>query len=198
MLWTEFISILKLNEDATVKRIGMFGLLPHMALHADTCARIDFLSPVVLRVAYWLSTFHPRYGVDARTLPMLAEHAYLPSLWRVYDDYVQKQTVEELKRLAKVSKPPNMYRCAADGCGIQAIDRPPSVSSKYTCKSSARGITPIVEDDGDPDWIDIETYNPHYDDTRLREDGFYANKKGAEIFIDVPNASPYREGEVVI
>ena len=92
----------------------MFDLLPRMALHADTCARPDFLPPVVLRVAYWLSMFHPRYGADARTLPIFAQHAYLPSLWKVYDDYVQKQTVEELKRIAKVSRAPNMCRCATD------------------------------------------------------------------------------------
>lgn len=33
---------------------------------------------------------------------------------KVYDDYVQKQTVEELKRIAKVSRAPNMCRCATD------------------------------------------------------------------------------------
>ena len=68
---------------------------------------------------------------------------------------------------------------------------------RYACKSSARDINPIIEDDGDPDWVNIETYNPHYDDTRLRENSFSSTKKDAEIFIDVLNASPYRKGEVV-
>nr|VWO97309.1 MRP-like transporter [Ganoderma boninense] len=90
ILWTEFVSILNLlTSEDTGKRV-MFRLLPHMALHADACARIDFLPPIVLRVAYWLSTFEQRFGVDARMLPMFAEREYLPSLRKVYGDYVQK------------------------------------------------------------------------------------------------------------
>ncbi|KAI1792877.1 hypothetical protein LXA43DRAFT_886436 [Ganoderma leucocontextum] len=220
MLWTEFISVLKLREDS--KRASVLAILPHMALHADSCARVDFLPPVVIRVAYWMSTYQPRYGVDTRKLPMFANHAHLPSLWKAYNDYVQNQNAEELKRLAKVSAAPNRYRCAADRCGIQAINRSalrkcggecredtkpyycsPDCQRKhwlvhrYACRSSARRVNPIAEDDCDPDWIDIETYKPDYDDHRLTEDDLYAHKKGPEIFIDIPNVSACREGEVV-
>ncbi len=210
----------------------------YIAVYADACAQADFLPPIVIRVACWMSTFQVRYGLDARKMPMFAEHSYLPSLWKAYDDYVLRQTAEELKCLVKVSKAPNMYRCAADRCGIQAMSRgalrkcggkcreevKPYYCSgecqrkvspahvwhihfltlykhwfihRYACRRSARYASPIVEDDGVRDWIDVENYEPHYDDDALAEDMLHASKQGVEIFIDIPDISPCRKGEVM-
>ena len=68
---------------------------------------------------------------------------------------------------------------------------------RYACRRSAPHANPILEDDGDPNWIDVEIYAPRYEDDALVEGALLANKEGAEIFIDIPNDSPYRKGEVM-
>ncbi|KAM5535682.1 hypothetical protein V8D89_010669, partial [Ganoderma adspersum] len=207
LLWKDFriqTSILQPWGDvipASKHAVLNSELFRSMAIHANACAKENFLPPIVIRVACWLLRFQPRYGLGARKLPRLPK---LASLWKAYDDYVLTQTAGERQRLAKMSKAPNMYRCAADACGIQAVHRSalrkcagecheevkPYYCSRecqrkhwfihrYACQYSAPHANPIIEDDGDPNWIDVETYKPRYDDGALVEAALHANNEGA-------------------
>ena len=66
---------------------------------------------------------------------------------------------------------------------------------RNACRRSLRLANPTLEDDGDPDWIDVEAYSPHYDGA-LAEDALHATK-GAKIFTDISNVNSYRGGEVM-
>lgn len=143
LLWKDFrlqTSVLQpWGDDIPALKHAVLNseLFGTMAIYANACAKENFLPPIVIRVACWLSTFQARYGLDARKLPRLAK---LTSLWKAYDDYVLRQTAEERQRLVKVSKAPNMYRCAADACGIRAVHR----SALRKCAGVARGSEAVL------------------------------------------------------
>ena len=55
----------------------------------------------------------------------------------------------------------------------------------------------ILNDDNDTEWEDIETYTPDIGNGSQSLDGTWMFKTGRrEIFIDIPNPSIYRRGEV--
>lgn len=70
------------------------------------------------------------------------------------------------------------------------------------CKSdTTTDHTGIIDDDGSVDWVDVDEFklpaivndkNPWEQKWPL-----FADSEGPEIFIDVPNDSPFRKGEVV-
>ncbi|KAI1792871.1 hypothetical protein LXA43DRAFT_1003597 [Ganoderma leucocontextum] len=188
MVWKELriqTSILQLwgnapptSEHGTILNSPLF---PYISIYADTRARVDFLPPIVIRVACWMATFNQaRYGLrlDARKLPMFAEHAYLPSLWKVQGPehvpmcggrvwYPGHQPDAALSANAK---------CASIQLAHSRRINPLTLWKhrfvhRYACRRSARCTSPRVEDDGDPaDWLDtVETYKPRYDDDGLAE-----------------------------
>ncbi len=90
--------------------------------HSEVLAVSDFIPPIVLRIAGWLSTVKVRYAkLDGRVID--EDFRTAEEFWTVYEEHVEDQKIAEQKRLAKVAKAPNQYRCAADGCGIQAVNK---------------------------------------------------------------------------
>ena len=82
----------------------------------------DFVPPIVPRIASWLSTVKVRYAkLEGRV--MFREFCFTKDFWKAYETYVEYRKIEEEIRLAKVANAPNQYRCAADGCGIQAVNK---------------------------------------------------------------------------
>ena len=65
---------------------------------------------------------------------------------------------------------------------------------RYFCASEASD-TSIPDWDGDPEWVDVETYDPYYRKHPTEVEA-WAEAKGAECFIDIPCTSRNRKGEV--
>lgn len=61
---------------------------------------------------------------------------------------------------------------------------------RYACLEDPE---PVVQDDGDPDWVDVETYEPHHGDV---VSSVWAESENSDIFVDITNISKYRPQEV--
>ena len=97
---------------------------PHInnAVHASHCAVMcsDFVPPITIRVAEWLMTLNARYAINVRWTEPFDK---FKEIWHQYNQYIAWQDAREKARADKVAKAPNKYRCAAEGCGIQATHR---------------------------------------------------------------------------
>lgn len=87
---------------------------------ADVCVGLGFIPPVTLRIAGWVATTKVRFGVDVRGADKFSELRYL---WTTHAYYLSRLQLKEDVRLKKVAKAPHLYRCANDGCQIQATNR---------------------------------------------------------------------------
>lgn len=96
--------------------------LVNAAFVANDCAQEGFVPAIVTRIPSWLMVLQRMHGVDLRGQGKFSE-ARLPDLWKAYDDYLIRQRTQEERRLAKISKAPHQYRCAAEGCGIQVLHK---------------------------------------------------------------------------
>ncbi|KAI1789029.1 hypothetical protein LXA43DRAFT_601353 [Ganoderma leucocontextum] len=185
-----------------------------MLRFAAVCAAADFIPPIVLRIASWAMSCNALYGINVWRTPLGAPYAPLRG---TYEHHNALRNNDEAKRLAKVARAPNRYRCAADGCPIQCMTRggllrcgghclpskKPYYCSmecqkrhwyvhRYECK---QGIS-IVDDDGDPNWVDVETYKPApYQDNDLSDSQVWENDENPEIFVDIPETSWYQKGD---
>ncbi|KAI0737076.1 hypothetical protein C8Q80DRAFT_1214949 [Daedaleopsis nitida] len=143
------------------------------------------IPPIALRIASCLMQIGRWYRVDIRTVEGTERFG---ALWRTYDDFLIWQAEREQQRVAKVLFAPNRYQCAADGCGIQAINSRAlrrcggdcsDESKAHYCNlhcqkkhwfihrsSCKRGLStpPIEDDDGNPDWVDVDEHDTKYTD----------------------------------
>lgn len=87
---------------------------------ADICVGLGFVPPITLRIAGWMATTKARFGVDARRADKFKD---LHFLWTTHANYLSRLQLREDSRLRKVAKAPHLYRCANDGCEIQATNR---------------------------------------------------------------------------
>lgn len=117
------------------------------ALSADSCIAYGLVTPNTL----WI-------GNKTRELlsqPFQAgknnsRFGRLDSLWDALDTRQKEMEAEDDKRRKKVSKAPNMYMCAAQGCGIQATKKsglsrcagscPQELKPGYCSKSCQRAV----------------------------------------------------------
>lgn len=120
LAWFFFRSYFRQPRPDSLHEMRVNPLVSHIVRSAYLCAVNDFLPPIIIRVASWFTSIQPFYGVDLRTLDTFSSR---DSLWKAYEEYIQRQDALESKRLAKVASSPNWYRCAADGCGIQATNK---------------------------------------------------------------------------
>ncbi|KAH9913086.1 uncharacterized protein BXZ73DRAFT_82020 [Epithele typhae] len=153
------------------------GLTRALCFCEELAAR-GFLPPIVLRVAEWLASFTGVLGVDPFGLPGFCNLVHLLAAHRVHRAALDKWGAD---RARKIKGRENMYRCAAPGCGIQAVHKRalrrcagPCAGrwEAYYCSTecqdrhwtmhrvSCRRSAPetIANDDGDADWVDEETY----------------------------------------
>ncbi|KAI0364551.1 hypothetical protein BV20DRAFT_1029529 [Pilatotrama ljubarskyi] len=188
----------------------------------NVCVQRGFVPPMALHVAGWLATTKARFGVDVRQLKRFAA---LRSLWRAHNDYLRHIQHQDDLWHAKAAKAPHVYRCANDGCDIRAThkgalkqcagdcppERKPHYCSRYCqrrhwtihrefcAERSSSECSEVIDDDGDPDWNDVKDFHapkvpdPHWD----KRWPVWAEREGPEIFIDIPNVSQYRRGEVM-
>ncbi len=87
---------------------------------ANICVGLGFIPPVALRIASWLATTKARFGVDVRETDKFKE---LTHLWATHANYLSRLQLKETARLKRVAKAPHLYRCANDGCEIQATNK---------------------------------------------------------------------------
>ncbi|KAI0640672.1 hypothetical protein C8Q79DRAFT_930344 [Trametes meyenii] len=74
------------------------------------------------------------------------------------------------------------------------------ITHREFCTSTTCDYEKIIEDDGDPTWVDVDDFHPPkkpVPDRGLLNCSLWAEREGAEIFIDVPNSSAYHPGQVM-
>ncbi|RPD80646.1 hypothetical protein L226DRAFT_529112 [Lentinus tigrinus ALCF2SS1-7] len=221
IVYTKFRSLNWSQQTESLSSLQEGFMFTQIADFTDLCAMSDFLPPIVIRVMSWFAMLSVRFGVDLRSkIPSMRQNK---DLWKAWDGYIIRQAALETARLAKIAKAPNQYRCAADGCEIQAVNKnafkkcPGDCSGREKAHYCSKGCqrkhwmvhryvctrnphAPIIDDDGDSEWIDIETYEPNYDsDDDLEDDAVWATVEGPEIFIDIPlsSVSWYRKDDVL-
>lgn len=120
LAWLNFQAHLTMDRDGSLHAVNVQYWMTNAAYYANILCWEGPIPPIVIRIATWLMTLNKRFGVDVRTMDGFDK---LNALWRTYDDFMIWQSDREKERLKKISKAPNQYRCAADGCGIQAINK---------------------------------------------------------------------------
>ena len=123
-VWIYF-RIMHMNGYGTIADNSFKGVLDSsfampMFKLTETCILLGFIPPAILHVIGWLKTLPQRFGRDIREAAALRRSK---ATWTKYEEYERDQRSEERQRLAKISQTPNGYRCAADGCGIQAFHK---------------------------------------------------------------------------
>lgn len=122
LAWISFRQYLWSPHPQSFELLSSCIIIEQCLSYVELLARSDFLPPILLRIAGWLSAACTQYGkLDARHMNEASRNA--EDFWKAYDRYLQDQQAQEQKRLAKVAKTPNQYRCAADGCSIQAMNK---------------------------------------------------------------------------
>ncbi|KAI0822675.1 hypothetical protein BC628DRAFT_1388561 [Trametes gibbosa] len=195
----------------------------HACAAANLCVGLDFVPPVTLRIASWLATTRARFGLDVRKT---ANFRDLQHLWSTHSNYISRLHLKEAARLKKIANAPHLYRCAAPGCAIQTTkksallkcggscspERKPRYCSvgcqrkhwyihREFCKpGNTSDYTDIIDDDGDLNWLDVDEFRPPVtcdESPWSPEWPLFAAREGDEIFIDIPNDSPFRKGEIM-
>ena len=123
-VWIYF-RIMHMNGYGTIADNSFKGVLDSsfavpMFKLTETCILLGFIPPAILHVIGWLKTLPQRFGRDIREAASVMRSK---ATWTKYEEYERDQRSEERQRLAKISQTPNRYRCAADGCGIQAFHK---------------------------------------------------------------------------
>ncbi|TFK89502.1 hypothetical protein K466DRAFT_564102 [Polyporus arcularius HHB13444] len=201
--WLNFQSQFCLDSEGSLHAIMERPWLNNAAYYANMLCWEGPIPFIVIRIASYLTTLQKRFGVDFRKIEGFKE---MISMWRAYDDYLVWQADQEKLRLTKVRKAPNRYRCAADGCGVQAVNkkamRSPHCQDKhwfvhrYACKQGLAAPA-ILDDDGDPAWIDVEKYDTSYPNVSLPDWLVWSEWNGPEIFIDFPHRGRDYKGEII-
>ena len=129
------------NMDS-VWRAGVF---------ADDCASLGFVSPMVLGIG--------RKIQELMTLPNIPEARHprfqgLVFLWEAVERRQQEINAEQEKHNDKVAKTPNLFVCAAPGCGIEATRKsallkcagncPSDVKPSYCSKECQKAVSDFV------------------------------------------------------
>ncbi|KAI0640690.1 hypothetical protein C8Q79DRAFT_434884 [Trametes meyenii] len=200
-------------------------VMHNAAYAANACVEKGFVPRIALRVAAWLVTSKARFGIDVRELKNFQGFR---QLYAAHEAYLTHLRTTEAERLLHISEAPHHYRCANEGCDIQAFNKAalrrcagrcsPETKSHYCSQFCQRrhwnihrefcndrrpaGYPEVVDDDGDPDWIDDATFHERkgcdaYSKYWERRWPLWSEREGPEIFIDIPNISKYRKGEIM-
>ena len=119
---------------------------------ANGSASLGFVSPVVLAIGARVEMIGLR---QQATCPFRAvdtsRFAALEFLWKVTDARTGELDKKYQKRDAKVSQAPNLYICAAEGCGIEGTSRsgllkcsgkcPLGVKASYCSKECQKAVS---------------------------------------------------------
>jgi hypothetical protein len=122
---------------------------------ADTAAGLGFVSPSMLGVAARIEQVGLRRQADCKFEGIkTTRYEELEFLWKAFEAHQARKNSKNQKREEKASKAPNLYRCAAEECGIEATRKsgllrcagPCSLDIKpsYCCKECQRTVSFIV------------------------------------------------------
>lgn len=102
----------------------------HAAFFANECASLGFVSPAVLLIG-----MQTKELVDQGKLESFRQQRFegFEFLWEVVDDRIRHVEEKENARDEKVSRSPNAYICAAEGCGIEGTRKSGLMSCAGPC-----------------------------------------------------------------
>ncbi|KAH9913089.1 uncharacterized protein BXZ73DRAFT_107066 [Epithele typhae] len=182
--------------------------LSSAANYCDLAVRLGFIPRIALRVAAYLETSAALWDADPYKFKGFQD---LFALRKTYRAIRTEKDQSDLKYRIKIVGRENMYRCAAPGCGIQSLHKRAFRMctgrcfgrwKSYYCSAECQHNV-ISEDDGDPDWVDVGTYDAAIyrvidsrsaptprEPSRARADG--------ELFVEFTHPYPrHPEGEIV-
>jgi hypothetical protein len=118
---------------------------------ADECASLGLIAPFVLYAAKRLEAFGLRRQADCRYRGVdTTRFERLEFLWEAWEAREAEFSAEQRTRDAKVSKAPTRYKCAAEGCGIEATRKagllkcmgecPADLKPSYCSKECQRAV----------------------------------------------------------
>ncbi|KAJ7722569.1 hypothetical protein DFH07DRAFT_759938 [Mycena maculata] len=90
------------------------------AIHADAAIYRGLVASTALRITSLLSRSAAQYNIDVHNSP---RYRIFRHLWHEMDTRDEEMVAEERKRLGKIAKAPNAYRCAAEGCGVEGSSK---------------------------------------------------------------------------
>ena len=121
---------------------------------ADMAATLGFVSPTMLGIAGRIEEVGLRKQADCKFKGVdTTRYANLDFLWSAYEVHQAGISSKNQHRESKISKAPNSYHCAAEGCGIQATSKSglsrcsgpcaANVKPSYCCKSCQKVVGPL-------------------------------------------------------
>jgi hypothetical protein len=140
-------------------RVGQDGIqIDHLyraGKLADMAASLGFVSPSMLGVAQRIEQTGFRRQADCRIKGVdTTRYEELNFLWEAFEAHRARLRAKDQQQDNKVSKAPNLYRCAAEGCGIEATSKsglsrcagPCLVENKpsYCCKACQISVRMVV------------------------------------------------------
>jgi hypothetical protein len=102
---------------------------------ANAAASWGLVSPAVLAVGARVEQIGLRRQEDCHFDVDTSRFAALEALWKVADARAEEIRKMREKRDAKVSQAPNLYVCAAEGCGIEGTSRSGLLKCSGKCSS---------------------------------------------------------------
>jgi hypothetical protein len=90
---------------------------------ADMAAALGFVSPNILGIAGRIEEVGLRRQADCRFNVDTTRYGELEFLWSAFEAHRARMNSKDQQRDSKASKAPNLYRCAAEGCGIEATSK---------------------------------------------------------------------------
>ncbi|KAH9851961.1 hypothetical protein C2E23DRAFT_869084 [Lenzites betulinus] len=141
------------------------------AQHANACAELGLISPVVLRIGFMMREVGVNHGVDLSTM---VRSSLFRALWIAVNPRLEEIYAQERRTQARMDRrSPSDFVCAAPGCGFRSEERTtlracagrcprdlkPHYCSKQcqikdwarhkpTCKPGSNGTTPVITDQG--------------------------------------------------
>jgi hypothetical protein len=118
---------------------------------ADMAGALGFMSPNMLGIAGRIEEVGLRRQADCRFEGVdTTRYEKLDFLWRAYDAHRARISSKDRQRDTKATKAPNLYQCAAEGCGIEATSKSglskcsgpclADVKPSYCCKECQRAV----------------------------------------------------------
>jgi hypothetical protein len=90
---------------------------------ADMAASLGFVSPSMLGIAARIEDAGFRRQADCRFVVDITRYAELDFLWNAFDAHRARIGLNDRQRDSKAAIAPNLYQCAAEGCGIKATSK---------------------------------------------------------------------------
>lgn len=162
----------RIHFDNRFERKGAINIdiIYRAALCANAAASLGFVSPDVLQIANLVEMIGFRRAEDNKFKEHSTERfEKLTDMWDALDKRKAALAREDAKQAEKVAEKPNLYICAAEGCGIEAKSKsglsacggkcPTIVKPSYCSKECQKKVHTR---------LDFESQRSFYDGSPLR------------------------------